>query len=103
MCATIYCWVRALRSDPAVEGGAATTGSYVFGVLTGLCYIYMVAAWGGFVFVLNMIGIHAAALAVTGRFTSKLHRAYSLFFIIGTMGATRVPPVGMNPFKSMEQ
>jgi len=29
--------------------------------------------------------------------------AYTLFFVIGTLGATRVPPVGMNPLKSMEQ
>jgi len=103
MCATFYCWARALRAPKTDNGGDATMGSYVFGALCGVCYIYMVMAWGGFVFVLNMIGLHAAALTFTGRYTSKLHRAYTLFFIIGTAGATRVPPVGMNPFKSMEQ
>jgi dolichyl-diphosphooligosaccharide--protein glycosyltransferase len=72
-------------------------------VLTGFAYVYMVAAWGGYVFVLNMIGIHAAALVVLGRYTSKLHRAYSLFFLIGTLGATRVPPVNLMPIKSLEQ
>jgi len=63
----------------------------------------MVMAWGGFVFVLNMIGLHAAALVAFGRYSTSIHRAYTLFFIIGTIGATRVPPVGMNPFRSMEQ
>ena len=94
MCATFYCWCRALRSTPESSDGRATVGSVVFGALTGLCYIYMVAAWGGFVFVLNMIGIHAAVLVACGRFTSKLHRAFSLFYVIGTLGAIRVPPVG---------
>ena len=31
-----------------------------------------------------MIGIHAAFLFFVGRFTSAVHRAYTLFFIIGT-------------------
>jgi len=103
MCATFFCWVRALRADPAVTDGRATKGSYVFGALCGVCYIYMVAAWGGFVFVLNMIGAHAAMLILLGRYTSKLHRAYSLFFIIGTSGAMRVPVVGWSPLRSLEQ
>jgi len=103
MCATFFCWVRALRADPTVKDGGPTKGSYVFGVLCGLCYIYMVAAWGGFVFVLNMIGIHAAALVLVGRYTSKLHRAYTLFYAIGTLGAIQVPVVGWGPLKSLEQ
>ena len=103
MCATFYCWVRALRTEAAVKDGAATRGSVVFGMLTGLCYFYMVAAWGGFVFVLNMIGLHAAVLVAAGRFTSKLHRAYSLFYVIGTLGAIQVPVVGWGPLKSLEQ
>lgn len=31
-------------------------------IVAGLAYIYMVAAWGGYIFVINMIGVHAAAL-----------------------------------------
>jgi len=103
MCATFYFWVRALRAPPAHVGDGATTSSYVYGALCGFAYIYMVMAWGGFVFVLNLIGLHAALLTFTGRYTSKLHRAYTLFFVIGTLGAIRVPPVGMQPFRSMEQ
>ena len=101
--ATFYCWCRALRSTPESSDGHATVGSVVFGALTGLCYIYMVAAWGGFVFVLNMIGMHAAVLIACGRFSSKLHRAFSLFYVIGTLGAIQVPVVGWGPLKSLEQ
>ena len=103
MCCTFFCWTRALRHDPAVTDGRATRDSIVWGVLTGFSYIYMVAAWGGFVFVVNMIGAHAASLFFLGRYTSKLHRAYSLFYIIGTTGAMRVPVVGWGPLKSTEQ
>jgi len=103
MCATFYFWCRSLRADPNVTEGKATRDSYIFGVITGFSYIYMVAAWGGFVFVLNLIAVHAAVLCVLGRFTSKLHRAYSIFFVIGTIGAIQVPVVGWNPLKSFEQ
>jgi len=103
MCATFYLWVRALRSDAGADANVASKSSYVFGVLAGIAYIYMVMAWGGFVFVVNMIGVHAAALVAVGRFSASLHRAYSLFYVIGTLGAIRVPPVGYGPLKSMEQ
>lgn len=63
----------------------------------------MVAAWGGYVFVLNLIGVHAGALVLLGRFGTKLHRAYSIFYILGTFLATCVPVVGMTPLKSLEQ
>jgi len=53
--------------------------------------------------VLNMIGAHAAALILGGRLSKQLHRAYSLFFVIGTAGALQFPVVGLMPFKSMEQ
>jgi dolichyl-diphosphooligosaccharide--protein glycosyltransferase len=103
MCATFFCWTRSLRADPQVKDGRPTRDSVVWGVLCGLAYVYMVAAWGGFIFVVNMIGAHAALLFFLGRYTSNLHRAYSLFYIIGTMGAMRVPVVGWGPLKSTEQ
>jgi len=69
----------------------------------------MAAAWGGYIFVLNMVAFHAAILVVTS-FTSgvdsyltNLHRAYSLFYVFGTYGAMQVPVIGWTPLKSMEQ
>ncbi|PWV12327.1 putative oligosaccharyl transferase subunit [Trypanosoma cruzi] len=38
-----------------------------------------------------------------GRYDASLLWAYSLFFVVGTAVATRVPPVGWTPFKSLEQ
>ena len=91
---TFYCWTRSLR------GSLPNIG---WSVLAGLAYFYMVAAWGGYVFVLNVIGVHASILVLTGRYSTKLHRAYSIFYALGTTLAIQVPVVGWTPLKSLEQ
>uniref|UniRef100_A0A7S3JR16 dolichyl-diphosphooligosaccharide--protein glycotransferase n=1 Tax=Aureoumbra lagunensis TaxID=44058 RepID=A0A7S3JR16_9STRA len=93
MCLTFGLWCRSLRNDDA----------WPIGALAGFAYVFMVAAWGGFIFVLNMIGAHCALLILFGRYNSSLHKAYSLWYIIGTLGATRVPVVGLSPLRSLEQ
>lgn len=75
----------------------------LFGIITGLAYFYMVAAWGGYVFVLNVVGVHASALVAIGRYSTQLHRAYTSFFLVGTITATFIPVVGYTPLKSLEQ
>lgn len=93
MIGTFYLWLRSIR----------TCSSWPLGALTGLAYFYMVMAWGGYIFVLNMIGVHALLLLLLGRFSLNLHAAYSLFFVIGTYGAIQLPIVGNLPFSSLEQ
>ena len=93
MCLTFYVWCRALR----------TPDSWWIGALAGLAYSYMVAAWGGYTFVLNMVGLHAAVLVLYKRYSSSLYKAYSLFFVVGTIGALQFPVVGTLPFTSAEQ
>ena len=93
MMLTFYLWTRSLR----------TKSSWPVAILAGFAYIYMVAAWGGYVFVINMIAAHAGISALRGRHSTKLHRAYTLFYLIGTAGATFVPVVGWTPLKSLEQ
>ena len=73
------------------------------GIFTGLAYTCMVASWGGYIFVVNMIGLHAFCLILLGRFSNKLYSAYTLWYIIGTLGAMQVPVVGWTPLKSLEQ
>lgn len=77
--------------------------SWPFGAVAGLCYFWMVATWGGYTFVLNMVGLHAVALVFSGRFSLKLYLSYSLFYAIGTLLAIQVPVVGMTPLRSLEQ
>lgn len=93
ICATFWLWCRSVR----------TPSSWPFGVFTGVAYGYMVAVWGGYIFVLNMIGLHALILVGLGRFNSGVYKAYSLFFVIGTALAVQIPVVGMQPLRSLEQ
>lgn len=97
MTLTFWLWMRSLR------GGTDTDGALKWGVATGMAYFYMVAVWGGYVFVLNLVGCHAAVLVLLGRYSTKLHRSYTTFYLVGTALATTVPVVGWTPLKSLEQ
>lgn len=93
MILTFYFWVRSLRNQQSAWMGA----------IAGVAYFYMVASWGGYIFVLNLIGVHAALLVIMGRFSPKLYLSYTLFYTIGTALAIQVPVVGWAPLKSLEQ
>lgn len=98
MCFTFACWCWSLRDDVS-----SPLYTVVAAVCTGLAYFYMVAAWGGYIFVLNLIGVHATCLVLFGRYSSKLYRAYTVFYLVGTFLAIQVPVVGWTPLKSLEQ
>jgi dolichyl-diphosphooligosaccharide--protein glycosyltransferase len=63
----------------------------------------MASSWGGYIFVNNLIGLHAIILVLLGRFSSKIYYAYTLFYIIGTILAMQIPIIGTAPLKSLEQ
>eukprot|EP00438_Fugacium_kawagutii_P007812 Skav220878 [mRNA] locus=scaffold2625:40678:43767:+ [translate_table: standard] len=60
ICSTFWLWLLCVR----------TPRHWPISVLAGLSYFYMVAAWGGYIFVINMVGLHAGMLAALGRFNS---------------------------------
>ena len=86
---TFYFWVRCVRDEK----------SWPWAFPAGAAYIYMVACWGGYVFVINQVGIHALALVFTGYWNHSTYKAYTIFFLVGTIGATFVPVVGWTPLK----
>ncbi|KAI1790268.1 oligosaccharyl transferase STT3 subunit [Ganoderma leucocontextum] len=88
---TFYSWIKALK-----------TGSAFFGTITALFYFYMVAAWGGYAFITNMIPLHALTLILMGRFSSRLYVAYSSWYAIGTLASMQVPFVGFQPVRTSE-
>ncbi|KIM68148.1 glycosyltransferase family 66 protein [Scleroderma citrinum Foug A] len=88
---TFFSWIKALKQ-----------GSAFFGTIAALFYFYMVAAWGGYVFITNMIPLHALVLLLMGRFTSRLYVAYSSWYAIGTLASMQVPFVGFQPVKTSE-
>ncbi|KAJ7282000.1 oligosaccharyl transferase STT3 subunit [Mycena rebaudengoi] len=88
---TFYCWIKALKQ-----------GSALFGTIAAVFYFYMVAAWGGYVFITNMIPLHALVLILMGRFTSRLYVAYSSWYVVGTLSSMQVPFVGFQPVSTSE-
>ena len=78
------------------------TGSVTWAVACSLSYFYMVAAWGGYVFIINLIPIHAVFLLLAGRFSDRLYITYSIFYSFGQILAMQVPFVGFNAVLTSE-
>jgi dolichyl-diphosphooligosaccharide--protein glycosyltransferase len=89
----LWLWCRSLR----------TPRSWLWGVPAGLAYTAAASSWGGYIFVNNMVALHAAVLVGLGRYNSSVYRAFSLYWIIGTVGACQVPVIGWTPLRSLEQ
>ena len=47
----------------------------------------MVASWGGYSFIINLIPIHCLACIFTGRLSTRLYVAYAPFIVMGTLEA----------------
>jgi len=88
---TFFLWVKSVN-----------TGSLFWGALCALGYFYMVSAWGGYVFIINLIPIHVLVLLVTGRFSSRLYVAYNSMYVLGTLLSMQVTFVGFQPVQSSE-
>ncbi|KAJ2785958.1 oligosaccharyl transferase stt3 subunit [Coemansia javaensis] len=83
---TFFLWLRAVR-----------LGSALYGALTATAYFYMVSAWGGYVFIINLIPLHVFALLAMGRYSNRLYVAYSTFYALGTLASMQIPFVGFQP------
>ncbi len=88
---TFYLWVKAVH-----------TGSMMWACFCALSYYYMVAAWGGYVFIINIIPIFTVIMIVGGRYSSRLYIAYSVFYTLGSLMAMTVPFVGFNVINQAE-
>ncbi|CAH1776186.1 unnamed protein product [Owenia fusiformis] len=88
---TYYLWIKAVK-----------TGAIFWGALTALSYFYMVSAWGGYVFIINLIPLHVFVLLLMGRFSRRIYVAYNTFYILGTILSMQVPFVGFQPLKTSE-
>jgi dolichyl-diphosphooligosaccharide---protein glycosyltransferase len=88
---TFFLWIRALK-----------TGSAFWAALTALFYFYMVAAWGGYVFITNLLPLHAFILLLMGRYSSRLYVAYSTYYALGTLASMQIPFVGFQPVRTSE-
>lgn len=88
---TYYLWIRTVKS-----------GSIFWATLTALSYLYMVSAWGGYVFIINLIPLHVFFLLIMGRFSYRVYTGYSAFFILGLLFSMQIPFVGFQPVRTSE-
>ncbi|GFQ69147.1 dolichyl-diphosphooligosaccharide--protein glycosyltransferase subunit STT3B [Trichonephila clavata] len=88
---TYYLWVKSVK-----------TGTIFWSVLTALSYFYMVSAWGGYVFIINLIPLHVFVLLMMGRYSNKIYVAYTTFFILGLLLSMQIPFVGFQPVRTSE-
>ena len=85
---------------PRSESGSAD--SLLYTLVSSFGYFYMVASWGGYVYIINLVPLHVLALMALGRFTRRTYRVYSVWYAVGTLLSLGIPFVGERPVKSME-
>ena len=66
-------------------------GSILWAALSAVAYGYMAMAWGGYVFITNLLALHCAVLVLCGRYSHRLYIAYSIFHVLGSLLAAQVP------------
>jgi len=88
---TYYLWIKSVK-----------TGSIYWAAWTALSYFYMVSAWGGYVFIINLIPLHVFVLLLMNRYSERIYVAYNTFFIIGLLCSMQIPFVGFQPVKTSE-
>eukprot|EP01004_Peranema_trichophorum_P009453 NODE_819_length_2332_cov_40.947488_g697_i0.p1 GENE.NODE_819_length_2332_cov_40.947488_g697_i0~~NODE_819_length_2332_cov_40.947488_g697_i0.p1 ORF type:complete len:749 (-),score=96.71 NODE_819_length_2332_cov_40.947488_g697_i0:84-2075(-) len=88
---TFYTWIKAV-----------VTGTMKWAGLCAIAYFYMVMAWGGYIYIVNLIPLYTLFLLLTGRYTHKLYVAYSTYYILGTLLSMQVGFVGFKPVESAE-
>lgn len=91
-------------TDPAfpTQVKSVKTGSLFWAAMASLSYFYMVSAWGGYVYIINLIPLHVFALLLMGRFSHRLYTAYTTFYILGLICSMQIPFVGFQPIRTSE-
>ncbi|CAH8605479.1 unnamed protein product [Schistosoma bovis] len=88
---TYYLWIKAVK-----------TGKVLWAAFCAIAYFYMVSAWGGYVFIINLIPLHIFVLLIMQRYSAKLYVAYTTFFILGLIMSMQIPFVGFQPLRTSE-
>jgi len=88
---TFFMWVKAVK-----------TGSLMWAGASALAYFYMVAAWGGYIFIINLIPAHVFVLLIAGRYSHRLYVSYCVFYIVGTLLSMQISFVSYQPVSSPE-
>lgn len=77
---TFYLWIK-----------ACNTGSILWSVLCTLNYFYMVASWGGYSFIINIIPLFVIGCIFVNKLSNRVVVAYSVFYPLGTLLSALIP------------
>lgn len=88
---TYFLWIKSIK-----------TGSVFWSSCAAVSYFYMVSAWGGYVFIINLIPLHVFILLLMQRYSTRIYVAYTTFFILGLLLSMQVPFVGFQPIRTSE-
>ncbi len=86
-----YMWTKAVK-----------TGSLMWSGLCTLSYLYMVACWGGYIFLINLIPVYVLVMLFTGRYSDRLYIAYNTFYVLGSLLSMQIRFVGFNAVQTSE-
>ncbi|XP_024990333.1 dolichyl-diphosphooligosaccharide--protein glycosyltransferase subunit STT3B [Cynara cardunculus var. scolymus] len=81
---------------------AVNTGSLAWSLASAFGYFYMVSAWGGYVFIINLLPLYVLVLLITGRYSMRLYVAYNCMYIVGMLLAMQIRFVGFQHVQSGE-
>ncbi|KAL5721490.1 dolichyl-diphosphooligosaccharide--protein glycotransferase [Ranunculus cassubicifolius] len=81
---------------------AVNTGSLAWSLASAFGYFYMVSAWGGYVFIINLVPLYVLVLLITGRFSTRLYVAYNCMYVLGSLLAMQIQFVGFQHVQSGE-
>ncbi|THY14848.1 oligosaccharyl transferase stt3 subunit [Aureobasidium pullulans] len=88
---TFYLWIKSVK-----------LGSVMWGAFTALFYGYMVSAWGGYVFITNLLPLHVFVLLCMGRYSPRLYVSYTSWYSLGTLASMQIPFVGFLPIRNSD-
>jgi len=88
---TFYLWIK-----------SCNTGSISWSILCTLNYFYMVASWGGYSFIINIIPVFVLGTMFIGKFNIKIYVAYSVFYTLGTILSLLIIFVNYQVMRSAE-
>lgn len=86
-----YFWIKAVKS-----------GSMFWAAACAGAYFLMAAAWGGYVYLINVIPLYTLVMLFLGRWSQRLYVAYSTFYVIGILFSMQIPFIGFMPVQSGE-
>lgn len=81
---------------------SVNTGSLFWSGLASLSYLYMVACWGGYIFLINLIPVYVLVMLFSGRYSDRLYVAYNTFYVMGTLLSMQIRFVGFNAVQTFE-